>query len=124
MQLEFLEQGADECPLIRVFGCDPDSCKRLKGLFEQLSIGEAGPTRIDGLPGMQSISDCRLVASSGRQDQGVSRHGDVFVWSLTPGSWDNVAGLLEPFCRPGRAGFQWLDRLGEVNVLISRDGFW
>jgi hypothetical protein len=108
MQLEFLEQGANECPLIRIFGCDPASCKRLKELFEQLSIGEAGPRRIDELPGMQSISDCRLVASSGRQDQGVARQGDVFLWSLMPGSWDNVAGLLEPFCRPVVRAFSGL----------------
>jgi len=42
---------------------------------------------------------------------------------LTRATWDNVAGLCDPFTT-GSGGHQWLDRTGEIAVLLSADGTW
>ena len=38
-------------------------------------------------------------------------------------SWANVAGLIEPFCKPGAPNrVQWWDETTEISLLPSPDG--
>jgi Pentapeptide repeats (8 copies) len=72
------------------------------------------------------VNGCSLTAKAGRWDAGVKilAAANGFEWVLTPETWDNVAGLTEPFSKSA-GGFQWLNgAASEVAVLISSDGLW
>jgi len=123
MKMEFLESGAADCPLIRISGNDVDPCLRLKVAFGQLHSGTAHEIVLSDLPGIDPVSGCRLTAKAGKWDRGVLVVDEnAFEWVLTPSTWDNVAGLIEPFCSHA-GGYQWLDRTC-VAVLISATGWW
>jgi hypothetical protein len=127
MKVEFLESGSEDCPLIRIYGANPDACRRVRGVFEQLAHGDVEEASLTDLPGIEPLGSCRLIAQAGRRDRGVVRSGgNAFEWVLTPATWDNIAGLIEPFCRSSVGGYQWLEQApaSEVRVLISTDGCW
>jgi hypothetical protein len=124
LKIEFLEEGSDNCPLIRIFGNDVEAYNRLKLLFEQLASGAVLETKLYELAGVEAIESCSVIALASQRDLGANRCGDAFWWELTPGAWDNVAGLLAPFSQADSAGFQWLDCCGDIKVLVSLDGCW
>lgn len=127
MKIEFLENGSDDCPLIRIYGNVPAVCQRLKEVFEQLADGIVCEVSLTDLPGIEPLGDCCLIAQAGRRDRGIVRKGsNDFRWVLTPGSWDNVAGLIEPFSQRQAGGYQWLDQVpaSEARVLVSTSGDW
>jgi hypothetical protein len=127
MKIEFLASGSDDCPLIRIYGVEPDVCQIVRRVFEQLAHGDVEEVSLTDLPGIQPLGDCRLIAQAGRRDRGVVRSGgNIFQWVLTPATWDNVAGLIDPFCRSSSGGYQWLEQApaSEVRVLVSTDGCW
>jgi hypothetical protein len=74
-----------------------------------------------------SIDGCQLSAIAAKWNRGVLRSGssNEFEWHLTANTWDNVAGLLEPFCvGDSKDGFQWIGSAGDIEVLVTRDGKW
>ncbi len=122
MKIEYLENGSADCPLIRIYGTEPEVCNQLREAFEQLANGEAREISLTDLPGVEPLGGCRLIAQVGKRDRGIVRQGEnVFYWVLTPAAWDNVAGLTEPFCNAPINTFQWLDDVpaSEAQVLIS-----
>jgi hypothetical protein len=127
MKIDFLESGSADCPLIRIYAGQPEACRQLKQAFEHLADGAVKEVALSDLPGMLPVGGCCLIAQAGRRDQGIVRSaGNQFRWVLTPATWDNVAGLVEPFCSVPVPGYQWLDQVGasEARVLISTDGCW
>jgi hypothetical protein len=125
MKIEFLESGSADCPLLRIFGDEPDVCQHFRRAFEQLANGSVEEVSLTDLPGVEPLGGCSLIAKVGSRDRGViPDEGTVFQWVLTAGGWDNVAGLLEPFCTPGNGGYQWLHQTGDIRVLISPTGDW
>jgi hypothetical protein len=127
VKIEFLESGAEECPLIRIYGNEPVVCQRLKRAFEELAQDSGNEVSLTDLPGVQSIDGCCLIAQAGRRDQGVVRQDrTVFRWILTPGGWDNVSALIDPFCHGPAGGYQWLDQVpaSDARVLLSSSGEW
>jgi len=127
LKLQFLPDGSQDCPLICISGADLTAFKLLRDAIEQLSNGTIRETSIDRFPGIVAVEDCRVSAIATTWDQGVIKLGETntFEWRLTPDTWDNVAGLLEPFCRDNsRPGFQWLESAGDVRVLATSTGEW
>lgn len=124
MKIEFLEAGADECPLLRIFSRDPETVQRLRAIFKQLAEGVIDSARIDEIPGMEAAGDCAVLARICKRDRGLNYQHGEFYWELTRDTWDNVAWLLGPFCGDLKSGFQWLDSVGEIQVLVSIDGLW
>jgi len=125
VKIEFLENGSDDCPLIRIYGYKHDVCLRIKRVFEQLAQGVTRELSLSDLKGVESVDGCRFIAKAGKRDRGVLHdERNVFEWVLTPSTWDNVAGLIEPFCIPGKGGYQWLHQTGDIGVLISPTGCW
>jgi hypothetical protein len=128
VKIEFLESGSYDCPLIRIYGAEPEVCHRLREAFEQLADGGAREFSLTDLPGVEPLGGCRLVAQASNRDHGIIRQREnVFYCVLTGVTWDNVAGLMEPFCDKG-GGYQWLCDIpaSDARVLIStdRDGCW
>ena len=128
MKIEFLESGSVDCPLIRIYGDESVVFQQLREAFERLANGDASEVSLTDLPGVEPLGGCCLVAQVGRRDKGVVRmEGNVFSWVLTPGRWDDVAFLIEPFCTGG-GGYQWLNQVpaSDAQVLVSTypDGCW
>ena len=125
MKLEFLLSGSGDCPLIRLYHFTPADMLRLKRAVIALSHGGEQSIAVHELPGVVSIDGCQLTLRSGRRDEGIIQTSGAksFECVLTPSGWDDVSMLLEPFTSEAR-GFQWLDRAGDVRLLISTDGCW
>lgn len=125
MKLEFLPDGSDACPLIRVYDFDRAEAARLFAALSALAARERERIAVHDLPGAEPISECRLFLRTGARDRGVVQlPGPAsFECVLTPGSWNNVAGLVEPFLI-GKGGYQWLVGSGDAKWLLSTDGHW
>lgn len=126
LQLDYLPDGADDCPMLRIYGADPVVVTGLRNTLEALSQGNLESAAIDELPGFVGVGGCRLAATAGTWDRGVvQRDENSFEWILTPDAWDNVVGLVEPFCaHETGCHFQWLESAGDICVLISTTGEW
>jgi hypothetical protein len=125
MRLEFLPDGSDDCPLIRLYDFDCTGVARLLAALSALASHERESSAVHDLPGVESISECRLFLRTGARDRGVVQlPGPAsFECDLTPEGWDNVAGLAEPFLN-GNGGYQWLVTSGDAKWLLSTDGHW
>ena len=127
LELQFLPDGSPDCPLIRLSGADSSTFAHLHDVIAQLSLGTIREVSIDRVPGIISIDACRVSGIPAKWDQGVipTDNANEFEWRLTANTWDNVAGLLEPFCvGESKDGFQWIGSAGDIRVLVTRDGKW
>lgn len=137
MRIEYLDEGAVDCPLIRIYSAEPQSFFQLVRLFRELYCGMVQHIAVHEIPGFEAVGGCTLTVAVGQRDEGVHRRdsGQDFEWVLTPSSWETVADLIEPFSTPRDIHIhQWLAgkeaRFGlddsEISVLISnsKDGRW
>ncbi|HEV3435727.1 MAG TPA: hypothetical protein VG122_00110 [Gemmata sp.] len=128
MKIKVLEHGSADCPLIRIYGNEPDVFEQFRQAFEQLANGNVAEVLLTELPGVEPLGGCCLITQAGRRDEGIVRKGEnVFFWVLTRDSWDDVALLIKPFCSDEAVGYQWLEgfqRATDVRVLVSLDGCW
>ena len=127
MKLEYLADGSPDCPLIRLYDFTTAEATQLLALVTELA--SEGPERIDVhlLPFVQPVDGCRLALIRRSWNQAIVRVGPSnFECGFTAGTWDNVAGLIEPFCED-RSGerYQWLaSSPGEADLLLSPSGKW
>jgi hypothetical protein len=81
MKIEFLESDSTDCPLIRIYGDEPDFCAQLLHVFEQLATGKVKEVSLTELPGVEPIGNCILIAQVYKRDRGVVRKGgNSFFW--------------------------------------------
>lgn len=126
MRLEYLPDGSLDCPLIRLYDFDAAAATHLLRLVASLSDGSVGRIVLDERQEITLVDGCKLALVAGGSDHGVVRMAaNQFECVLTPASWANVAGLIEPFCEPGVSNsFQWLDETSDISLLLSPDGLW
>ena len=125
MKIEYLPDGSDDCPMIRLYDFAQSEIADLFAAVTTLASSERLSVAVDELAGVETISECRLTLRSGVRDIGVV-HVDArasFECGLRPEGWDNVAGLIEPFLNAA-SGYQWLVMLGDARLLHSVDGQW
>ena len=125
MRLEYLAEGSPDCPLIRLSDFSPAEVAALASAVTALASGQAERVAVHELPGVSSVGDCELLLCRRAWDQAVLRVGpSSFECGLTPGAWEDVAGLVEPF-QSGAVGHQWLTGApGEASLLLSSCGRW
>ena len=129
MRLEYLPDGSPDCPLIRLFDFRPDEAGRLGAAVADLAAGRTDRVAVHELPDVTAVDGCELVLRAGPRYGAVVQPGPAaFDCCSTAATWDNVAGLIEPFAE-GRGGYQWryqwlLDLPGEVRVLLASSGQW
>lgn len=125
MKLEYLPDGSPDCPLVRLYDFSTGDIARFHAALLTLESGEQQLVVIHEFPGIEAIAGCQLTLHSASKDKGsILQSGDAnFDCKLTPDSWGNVAGLVEPFIT-GSGGYQWLLDGGEVRWLLSRSGQW
>lgn len=125
MRLEYLPDGSPDCPLIRLFDFTPPEAATLGVAVADMVAGRADRVAVHELPGVASVGGCELVLRARGWDQAVVRVGPAaFECGFTPGTWGNVADLVEPFAA-GSNGYQWLAGVpGEASLLLSVSGQW
>jgi hypothetical protein len=126
MILEFLPDGSPDCPLIRLFDFTPSEAGQLQTALTQLASGAVKRVAIHEMPGVESLGGCRLTFLSRSWDQAVIAKGDPadFECGFTPGRWEDMAYLVEPFTQCC-GGFQWLaGGPGEAQILLSPSAEW
>jgi hypothetical protein len=127
MKLEYLIDGSPECPLIRLYDFTPAEAGDLRGAVSELASEAVQRIEVHGLPFVDPVGGCELALVRKSWDQGVLRAGtSKFECGFTAGTWDNVAGLIEPFAEASASfGFQWLaESTGEAALLLSVSGRW
>jgi hypothetical protein len=125
MKLEFLKEGSQYSPLIRLYEFDPTEVMKLRRLVGVLAAGSLQSVRLDNQAWVTAIDGCRLLLGRDTWDEGIRIIGPLeFECLLTPDRWSNVGGLLEPFGKANVMGHQWLSDIGTVSLLISPDGTW
>jgi len=125
MKLEYLASGSPDCPLIRLYDFTKVEAAELCSTIARLANGELREMAVDELPFVQAIGGCQLTIVAGTWDAGVVQQPDgSFICRLTPDTWDNVTGLIEPFTNDA-TGYQWLvSTPGDAAILLSVNGQW
>jgi hypothetical protein len=126
MKLEYLADGSPDCPLIRLYDFTSAEAEQLHAAIIGLAAGSAERVEIHRLPFVEAVGGCRLTLIRRAWDQAVLRRNGPaeFECGFTAGTWDNVAGLVEPFAE-SQGGFQWLAGVpGEAALLLSSSGQW
>jgi hypothetical protein len=136
MKVEYIENGSNDCPLIRIYG--EESFDDLIKSFRGLSNGETDNVVLNELPGYESINGCHLILKAGTLDEGIKKTSDSianFTWVMTRSSWDDLAALAEPFYEFSGYHYQWLAgrevrmanlSMSDIALVISTypDGQW
>lgn len=126
MKLEYLKTGSPDCPLIRLYDFSVGQASKLAAALSELVMGTRDEVAVHELEGVEVIANCQLTLRVGRWDQAVLQTGPpaTFTCTLTAGRWEDVLGLMEPFCQ-GAGGHQWLiGSPGEAALVLSADGEW
>jgi hypothetical protein len=126
MKLEFLAEGSKECPLIRLYSFDQSAVLQLMNLISALAAGTTTNASLHEQPWIEPLGGCELKLCLGGRDEGVAQIGPSrFECVLRNEGWDDIAGLLKPFCESRRADvYQWLNDRGQISLLISASGDW
>jgi len=126
MKIEFLRDGADMCPLVRIYEFGTAEARRLHDTFCALASGALQRARLEEIVAVDSVDGCRITFSRGAKDRGVVQvHDRDFDVELTADGWSHTAGLAEPFRENCSAGYQWLtEHAGDIQLLFSPHGDW
>jgi hypothetical protein len=121
MKIEFIADGSDDCPLIRLFDYTSNELNGLANLFHSLAEQSAPLSKqVDAEPVNGATLSCALAS---RDEPVVRRGGNSFELRLTADTWLTNAELTEALRSPG--GFQWLvSGSSDIQVLVSPDGCW
>jgi hypothetical protein len=123
MKLEVLFDDTNYDPVIALHGFQPAEAQHLFMALQRLGNREALSVELHEMPWVTSQDGCRLTLTVCEWDQGImQRAPGEFQCGLTPETWDNLAGLVEPFTVGGE-GYQWLAS-GEARLVLSVDGRW
>lgn len=123
IKIEYIKEGSPECPLIRIYGKEPESCQILRKSVLQLSKKQIKTVTVHLLPIFTGVDGCELYFELGENIGILETGNNKFRCILNETNWINVEGLLEPFCRTTN-GYQWLYDLGNIKLLFSTDGNW
>ncbi|MCB1615486.1 MAG: hypothetical protein KDI30_05680 [Pseudomonadales bacterium] len=129
MKLEYFADGNLDCPLILLYGVEPECIKLLQVELNKLIQGQISQLFIHDLPGFISVNNCQLFVSAGKRDIGVRNlaAANQFECILQVETLQQVIELLDPFAtNPENDGvrFQYLDDSGPIAWLISRARSW
>ena len=125
MHLEFLADGAEECPLLRFYQWGDGEVSLLREAAERLATGAARSIEVHRLPFVKALGGIEFTWIADKWDRGVLLPPDQrsFVMQLPPETWSDVVEIIRPFERDA-IGFNWLLPVSDVEVLLSCSGQW
>lgn len=129
MKLEFLADGSDGCPLIRLYDFDLTGAMRLREAFRSLADGSRQRIPLHEEWWIEPLEECQLDLRLSKRDLGIVQRLPMrFECALTDEGWLEAMELTEPFCTPPKdekaETYQWLNSDGEVSLLLSPTGKW
>jgi hypothetical protein len=117
-----------EPKVVLIHGHEPKVVAVLRERVAELAAQRIDTVAVHDLPGFRSVDGCELYASRGTFDYGVRPEPEpsVFCCQLSPSTWHNIEGLLEPFSDGSyfAASHQYLDDHGKVQLIISGGRGW
>jgi hypothetical protein len=117
-----------EPKVLLIYGHEPIVVARLREQLAELAAERIDCFAVHELSDFRSIDGCQLFAQQGGRNFGTrpDPSAPVFRCSLTPLSWYNIEGLLVPFSDGSyfAASHQFLDRHGEIQLIISGSRGW
>jgi len=129
MKLEFLADGSDDCPLLRLYRFDAIGAMRLREAFRCLADGSRQNVPLHEEWWIEPLENCQLDLRLGKRDLGVVQRLPMrFECVLSRDGWLEAMEKTDPFCiRPQNEQpeiYQWLNHDGEVSLLLSPTGKW
>ena len=127
MKLEYIADGSPYCPLIRLYEFTDIETSGLRTKIAELAQGSSISIALHDLNFVTPIGDCELILIVADDDQGIlaSDSDSLFMCMLSQETWEQIAGLIESFCKSGAlSGYQWLDETSDISLLLSPDGTW
>ena len=122
IKLEYLPDGSDACPLVRLYDFDTDGVCCLRDTFRSLAEGTLHVNLQDVIP-VESVDGCTIRFTRAKSSGVVQVGHREFEVLLSPEGWRQAADLTEAFCEGG-FGFQWLTDYGKIQLLLSKTGEW
>ena len=120
MKVEYLADGSNDCPLIRLYEYNQSEVRRLRELMRELANGVRQSASLQNESWVMPVDGCCLSLLRGSRDRGIRQVLPLnFECVLSSTGWSNVEGLLQPFCDSDTNGFQWLTCDGRISLLIS-----
>jgi hypothetical protein len=125
MKIEFLPEGASDCPLVRLFDYSREDLRLLSQACHDLANGRIEEFILHDEPWIESASGCRFYWRVSSTDIGVPlpRPSEPLVLQYSKERWRDVQGKLSQLLDQP-LGFQWITDGGDVEVLVSPDGAW
>ena len=125
MKLEYLPDGADACPFVRIYEFGSAEARRMHDVFTSLASGSLERVSLEEIMPVDSIDGCHITFTRGAKDRGVIKTGDHrFDVVLSSLGWSQTAGLAEPFRDNCSRGYEWLTDAGDIQLLFSPSGDW
>ena len=125
MKLEFLPSGSPDCPLLRLFDFDRLQATQFRDLCRELGEGKRATFEMPHDFPVDSAAGCEPKTKCLGGPNGIRQISpSAFECVLKQTDWDNIAGLVDPFCESEREGYQWLVKTGRIFLLLSHDGTW
>jgi hypothetical protein len=125
MKLEYLPDGPNDSGLVRLYDYSSSEVHELSKLAGELATGARERIGLHGESWIAPLEGCKLILRRDERNFGIRQVGPLsFECALSVDGWNNVDGLLQPFCESATTGFQWLTSQGRISFLISRDGKW
>ena len=126
MTLEYFEDGDRGLPLLVLHGGDISERAELHRIFQALAAGTTRLVRLHELPFLNNPGGLTFTAASSDVDFGVEqdKSNSTFQWKRSLESWDQIAGLMEPFVVEAGGGFQYLNAAEGPEVIYSTRRAW
>ena len=126
MKLEYLESGSSDCPLVRLYEFDASDLAHLCEHFQLLALGTVQRVALHELPFVEAVNHCRLVLRLSESDRGILRIScpGAFECVLTGEGWEDVNERAGALANTTAEAYQWLDKTGEISLLLSETGQW
>ena len=127
MKIEYLKEGSDDCPIIRMFGNETESIKLLMEYVARLSKGIIKNKIINEIEGFEGIDQCQIDMQLSKESRGlIEKKGNLFKCVLSQSGWQSVYELLGSFSGENNICFQWIDETSNISWLVSRheNGEW
>jgi hypothetical protein len=88
VKIDYLKEGSDDCPLVRIYDFDSEDAKRLRRTFQALADGSIERVRLELV---ESVDGTQLTFARSAQDGGVTEIGSKnFEVTLSSSSFSSL----------------------------------
>ena len=125
MKLEYVPNGSEDCPLIRLFDFDEEECEQLRLLLSQLAAGKLNQAALHEAEFIEPVDSCKITLLLADHDHGIVETAHrTFACRRSDEALLEMVDKAEPLCGPESDGYQWLIDDSDIRLLLSRSGHW